>query len=845
MENQFILIVLGSVLAVLALGFLGAPLWAWTLVVAAVLYFTQAPLWLCAALGVVALVFNLPPLRRVLVTSFVMKTMKALKLIPAISETERDALKAGDVWIEGELFSGKPNFDRMMKETYPQLTAEEKAFIDGPVDQLCAMVSDWDVWKNRDLPPQAWDFLKKHKFLGMIVPKEYGGLGFTALAHSEVIMKMSSRSVPLAITAMVPNSLGPAELLAHYGTDEQKKYYLPRLANGEEIPCFALTEPTAGSDAASMTSNGVVFKGADGKLYLRLNWNKRYITLAAISTILGLAFRLRDPENLLGKGEDLGITCALIPTSTPGVTANRRHDPLGVPFFNCPTQGKDVVVPIDAIIGGPAMAGKGWKMLMSCLAAGRGISLPAQATAAAKYVTRIASAHGTVRKQFGLSVGKFEGIMEPLAQLGGWCYMLEASRRYTLGAIDSGSKPPVVTAMAKYYFTELQRKIVNNGMDIMAGQAISKGPRNLIAHGYFSAPISVTVEGANILTRTLIIFGQGALRAHPYAYKEVDAIESNDLKAFDAAFWGHIGHVVRNTFRAVLLSVTRGWLSMPRGGAMARYYRKLSWTSATFALLSDLAMAGLGGKLKTKGKTTGRFADVLGHMYMASATLRRFEAEGRRKEDLPFVHWSMQYCMYNIQQAFDGLFANFEFPGLSWFFRGPVRWWSQMNTTGHLPGDTLDFTVASLIQKNSEQRERLTNGIFIPKNAKEPLAVLESAFALTLSSEAVFSKVRKAIKAKTLKKAPPAILYKEAVEKNVITQAEFENIAKAEAVRNEAIQVDDFGLMEYIGVQPTSGSTGSGMSTAGAGKGVMATASSMAAAPHGSSQGGGGGSTIG
>lgn len=834
MENQLILIVVGAVLATLALGFTGAPLWLWTIGAAALLYAVSAPVWLMAAFAVVAVIFNVPPIRRILVTSVVMKVMKSLQLIPAISETERVALKAGDVWIEGELFSGKPNFNRILNETYPQLTAEEKAFIDGPVEELCQMVNDWDVWKNRDLSPQAWDYLKKHKFLGMIVPKEYGGLGFSALAHSEVIMKMSSRSVPLAISAMVPNSLGPAELLNHYGTEEQKRYYLPRLANGEDVPCFALTEPTAGSDAASIGANGVVFKGEDGKLYLRLNWNKRYITLAAISTVLGLAFRLRDPENLLGKGEDIGITCALIPTNTPGVTANRRHDPLGVPFFNCPTQGKDVVVPIDAIIGGPAMAGKGWKMLMESLAAGRGISLPAQATAAAKYVARVASAHATVRKQFGLSVGKFEGIMEPLAQLGGWCYMLEASRRYTLGAIDAGSKPPVITAMAKYYFTELQRKILNHGMDILGGQGISKGPRNLIAHGYMAVPISVTVEGANILTRTLIIFGQGALRAHPYAYKEVDAIENNDLKAFDYAFWGHIGHVVRNTFRAVLLSVTRGYLSWPaRGGSVANYYRKLSWTSATFALLADLAMAGLGGKLKTKGKTTGRFADVLGHMYMASAVLRRYEAEGRRKEDLPFVHWSMKYCLHNIQVAFDGLFDNFEFPGLSWLFRGPVRWWSKVNTVGRLPNDQLDFVVASLIQKNSEQRERFTDGIFLPKDVKEPLGRLENAFALTLASEAVFSKVRKAIKAKTLKKAPPAQLYKEAVDKGVITQAEFESIAKAEAARTDAIQVDDFGLMEYIGakVDPNAAGSTSGVGAVGGGAGFKT--SPIAAAPHG------------
>lgn len=798
MENQLILIVLGSVLAVLVLGFTGAPLWAWTILVAGLLFYAQVPVWLWAVFGVIAAVFNLPFVRRTLISAPLMKTMKSLGIIPQISETERVALNSGDVWIEGELFSGKPNLQRLLDEKYPQLTAEEKAFCDGPVDELCSMVTDWDIWQKRDLPPQAWEFLKKHKFLGMIIPKEYGGLGFSAMAHSEVIMKMSTRSVPLAITAMVPNSLGPAELLNHYGTEEQKKYYLPRLARGEEVPCFALTEPMAGSDAASLSANGVVFKGTDGKLHLKLNWNKRYITLAAISTVLGLAFRLRDPENLLGKGEDVGITCALIPTKALGVTADRRHDPLGVPFFNCPTQGKDVVVPIDAIIGGPAMAGQGWKMLMESLAAGRGISLPAQATAAAKYVARISSAHATVRKQFGMSVGKFEGIQEPLAQLGGWCYLLEAARRYTLGAIDGGSKPPVITAIAKYYFTELQRKIVNYGMDIVGGQGISRGPRNLIAHGYISAPISVTVEGANILTRTLIIFGQGALRAHPFAFKEVEAIETNNLDQFDRAFFGHVGFVIRNTFRSTLLGLTRGYLIIsPVGGGMGRYYQKLSWASSSFALLADLAMAGLGAKLKTRGRITGRFADILGHMYLATAVLRRFEAEGRRKEDLPFVHWSLQYAFANIQIAFDGLLANFEVPGLSWLFRGPIRWLTLANPIGRMPNDALDSSVASLIQKNSEQRDRFTDGIYLPKDPNEQMRRLETAFALTLESEAVFSKVRKAMKAKIIKKAPAAQLYKEAVDKNVITPSEFEIIAKAEAARTDAVQVDDFGLIEY------------------------------------------------
>jgi len=827
----------GTLVAILTFGFVGVPLLLWTALAAGLLFFTGAttPVW--TTFAIIAVVFNLPPLRTLLISRGVMALMKKLQFIPQISPTEQAALKSGDVWVESELFSGKPNFNRMLAESYPKLTPEEQAFIDGPVERLCAMVNDWDIWQRRDLPPEVWDFIKKERFFGMIIPKEYGGHGFSATCHSDVLQKIGSRSLPVCISVMVPNSLGPAELLLHYGTDEQKKYYLPRLARGEEIPCFALTEPTAGSDAASIQSSGTVFKGTDGKLYLKLNWNKRWITLASISTTLGLAFRLYDPENLLGKGVDIGITCALIPTKTPGITANRRHDPLGVPFYNCPTQGKDVVVSIDAIIGGIPNAGKGWLMLMECLAAGRGISLPAQSTGGAKYVARVASAHATVRKQFGMSIGTFEGIQEPLARTGALTYLLEGARRYTTGAIDKNIKPPVVTAMAKYYFTEISRKMVNDGMDILGGQAISQGPRNLMAHAYRAVPVCITVEGANILTRTLIIFGQGALRAHPYAYKEVDALERNDASTFDRAFWGHIGHVVRNTFRSILLSVTRGWLTWtPSDRHVARYWRRLNWASATFALHADLAMGSLGGKLKSKGKTTGRFADVLGWMYLATATLRRYEAEGRRKEDLPFVHWALQYAFHEIQNAFDGLFANMEMPGpgalLASIFRGPIRWYASLNPVGHMPHDSLDFQVARLMQIPGEQRDRIFGeGIYVPTSLDDQFGKLEAAFKLTYESDGVAAKVRAAVRRKALKKAPAQQLYKEAVEKGIITRAEFENVARAEELRNQVIQVDDFGLQEYVARGATSGTSTAGPAGAPvAGAGVTYAARSGAGA---------------
>lgn len=755
----------------------------------------QTLIVLGAVLAAVVALFVIRPLRRATLSRIVMKILGPA--MPAVSETERTAIEAGSVWAEAELFSGKPDFRKLMNEPWPSLTAEEQAFLDGPVEELCNVVDDWEVWESRDLPQAAWDLIKREKFLGMIIPKEYGGLGFSALAHSEVIQTLATRSIPLCITVMVPNSLGPAELLVHYGTDEQKRRLLPKLAAGEEIPCFALTEPGAGSDAGSISSSGVVFKGEDGKLYLRLNWNKRYITLAAISTILGLAFRLRDPENLLGRGEDLGITCALVPTDAAGVVIGRRHDPLGTPFYNCPTQGHDVVVPVESIIGGPEWAGKGWRMLTESLAAGRGVSLPAQSTGGTKLGTRVVSAYASVRKQFGLPIGKFEGIEEPVARIAGYNYLLDAMRKFTLGAIDQGSKPAVVTAMAKYNATEIGRRVVNDAMDVAGGSGISRGPRNLIAHYYIATPIGITVEGANILTRTLIIFGQGALRAHPYALKEVEAIAARDLVAFDRAFWGHIGHIIANAFRSVILSLTRGALaSSPVTGPTARYYRKLSWASATFAIMSDIAMGALGGSLKLKEKLTGRFADALSWMYIGTAVLRRYEAEGRRGEDLPFVHFSMNHALYEIQKAFDGIFGNLPVPGLTWLFRGPVRLWSRLNALAGEANDQHTHKIASLIMTDSQQRVRLTEGVYMP--AEGQLALLEEAFRTVKQAELVDRKVRTAVKAKTLPKAKGAALYESALASGVISAEEHALLARAEELRNEAIQVDDFSQDEYL-----------------------------------------------
>lgn len=784
-----------TALAVLAIGYTGAPVWA--LAAFILLYGVGAPLWLLALVGVVALVFNVTPLRANLVSRPIMNLLKSMGFLPTISETERIALDAGTVWVDGEFFSGKPDFKKILKENYPDLSAEEKAFLNGPVETLCRMTNDWQIFQDGDLPAEIWDYLKKERFFGMGIPKEYGGHGFSANGMNAIVAKIGTRSVPLCVDVMVPNSLGPAELLVHYGTKEQKEYYLPRLARGEEIPCFALTEPNAGSDAASISSWGEVFRGEDGQLYMRLNWNKRYITLAAISSLLGLAFQLRDPENLLGKGTNPGITCALVPTNTPGVVLGRRHNPLGVPFINSPTEGHDVILSVNQIIGGPSQAGNGWKMLMETLSGGRGIFLPAMGRGGSKMISLAGGAYAMVRQQFSTPIGKFEGIEELLARIGGHTYLLEALSRFTCGALDKGKKPAVISAIAKYNATEFNRVVVNDAMDMIGGAGIVLGPRNLIGHGYMGLPVGITVEGSNIVTRSLIIFGQGLIRGHKYAVKEMEAIMANDVSAFDSAFWGHINMTVRNGFRSVLLSLTRGYLAgSPVGGPTAKYYRRLSWTSATFAFMSDIALSSLGGQLKMKEKLSGYFADALSWQYLAVCALRRFEAEGRKKEDLPFVQWACEFALFRIQESFDKIFENFPVPVLGAIFGGPVALWSRFNTIGTRPSDELGHKVADALLNPGPVRESLKDGVYIPTEAHEPLAQLEEAFKLVHESMGVYSKIRKAVKAGTLKKAKAKQLLNDALEAKVINQAEYDMVLRTEKVRNEVVQVDSFDLDE-------------------------------------------------
>lgn len=788
-----------GVLAVLAvLGYTGAPLPAWAAAGATALYgFGVRNKFVWAAYGVLVAAFNVPAFRKRL-SKGMMDLMDALQFLPEISETERIAIDAGNVWMDAELFSGKPDLEALNSQPYDDISAEERAFLDGPVQEVCDMSNEWDIMQRGDLREEVWQYLREKKFFGIIVPKEYGGLGFSAKANSMIVKKLGTCSLPLSITVMVPNSLGPAELLLEYGTEEQKDHYLPRLATGEDIPSFALTEPNAGSDAGAMESHGEVFRDDDGELKIRLNWKKRYISLAAVSSILGLAFNLHDPDDLLGKGENLGITCALVPTDLDGVVLGKRHDPLGIPFYNCPTQGHDVVVPLDAIIGGAEGAGEGWKMLMNALSAGRGISLPAQGTGAGQYVTRVAGAHAAIRQQFGLSIGKFEGIEEPLARIAGYTYLADAGRRYTVNGIDKGEKPAVISAIMKYNLTELQRDVINDGMDILAGNGISRGPNNLLAPAYQGVPISITVEGANILTRTMMIFGQGAIRCHPYALEEIEALMDGDVDRFDGAFWKHIGHVVQNTFRSLGLSLTRGRLARsPVGGPAAPYWKKIAWASASFAILADLAMGSLGGALKRKEKLTGRFADILSWMYLGAATLRRFEAEGRQEEHEPYMHWAMQECLRRIQEGFDGLLENLEVPGLTWFFRYVAAPWSRFNTLGEGPSDALGGEVAAGIQTEGGAREWLTDGVYMPDREDHPLRQLERAFALSREEYHIGQKVKAAIKRGDLPKKRLPKLVDLAVERGVITEEERDTIHRAEQEREEYVKVDAFDLDEY------------------------------------------------
>ena len=728
--------------------------------------------------------------------TWLQRRLQARGLVPRMSETERIALAAGDVWLDGDLFSGRLRLDQVLDEPYPELSPAEAAFLDGPVEELCDMVDDWRLWRERQLPRIVWSHLREHGFFGLGIPPEYGGLGFSALGQSTVFGKLASRSLALSVLVVIPNSVGPAELLLEYGTEEQKTRLLPRLARGEEIPCFALTEPEAGSDAAALRSEGIVFRGPGGELLLRLAWSKRYISLAPVATLLGLAFRLRDPENLLGRGTDPGITCALIPTDLPGVEIGRRHDPLGVPFPNGPTVGSDVVVPVDAILGGAAGAGQGWKMLMETLAGGRAVSLPAQAAAGSKAVARAVGAYAVVRRQFGQPLARFEGVREPLARIAGRAYAMEAARVFTCGALDGGRRPAVVSAMVKYRLTELARQVVNDGMDVLGGAAICMGPRNLLGEGYIAAPIGVTVEGANILHRTLVVFGQGALRCSPWAGRLLRAAAAGRAGGLLRALAGQTGHLAGGSLRAFWIGLTRGRL-VAASGPLARHGRRLVWASALFAALADWALLRLGGRLKRHGALNGRFADALSWSYLGLATLRRFRAEGEPAEDLAVARWACEECLARVQEALEGILANFPGALVGALLRGPCRWWLRLSPLGKPPSDRLGREAAEALLAPGAARDRLTARTWVGSTGA--LAELEEAFALAIQAAPLVERLRRAVRDGTLQSGRPQARIQEAVGSGMLDAAEAALLHEAESARKRATEADSFSLQEYLG----------------------------------------------
>lgn len=742
-----------------------------------------------------ALILALPSLRQPILSRPLFTLFK--QMLPPLSDTEREALEAGTVGWDGELFSGSPDWNKLLSLPPPQLTSAEQSFLDGPVEELCRMLDDWQiVERDKDLPPAVWQFLKEQRFFGMIIPVEYGGLGFSVLAHSRVIMKIASRSVTGAVTVMVPNSLGPAELLLRYGTPAQKDHFLPLLARGNEIPCFALTGPEAGSDAAAIPDRGVVCRGLfDGREItgIRLNWEKRYITLAPVATLLGLAFKLSDPEHLLSDRTEPGITLALIPASTPGISIGTRHMPLGIPFQNGPTWGRDVFIPLEWIIGGPQRAGQGWRMLMECLGVGRSISLPALSTGAGKLVCRATGAYARIRRQFGLPIGQLEGIEEPLARMAGLTWQMEAARAMTCAAVDRGEKPPVLSAIVKYCLTEGMRRVVNDAMDVQGGSAISLGPRNLLGRIYQSVPIGITVEGANILTRSMIIFGQGAVRCHPYVLREIRAVADPDkaagLRDFDRAFFGHCGFTISTAARALWMGLTAGRLLAVPGGPSRRLMQITTRLSTAFVLAADLSMIIIGSGLKRREKLSGRLADILGQLYLVSAAIKQFEDHGRPADERPLLEWSCANSFHTIRMAFEGFLANFPHRPAALLLRLAAF---PLGLPGYAPDDRLGQRVAALLLAPSAVRDRLTDGIYTPSGPGEPLGRLDDALPKVIAAEAVERKLREAVKQKQISAGSDEQMLQAALQSGIITSGEAGLVADARAARREVIRVDDF-----------------------------------------------------
>jgi len=806
-----IMVLLGfSVLA----AYRGFKLLTWTvgmvLVLAGFAMYTNVP---SLGVGVISVLFaaiaiplNIVPIRRKWLTAPFLAIYR--KMLPTLSDTEKVALEAGTVGWEGELFAGNPNWRSLLDQYWPQLSKEEQAFIDGPVEEVCRMLSPWkNSHELADLPPEVWAFLKENRFFGMIIPKAYGGLGFSALAHRAVLQKIGSVCAVAGSHVAVPNSLGPAELLVHYGTEEQKNYYLPRLARGEEMPCFGLTGPTAGSDATSIPDTGVICKGKyKGKevLGMRLNFDKRYITLAPVATIIGLAFRLYDPDGLVGDKKDIGISVALIPRDVQGLEIGKRHFPLNVPFSNGPIRGKDVFVPLDTLVGGIDMAGNGWRMLIELLAVGRAITLPSSSSGGVKLAALTTGAYSRIRKQFNLPIGRFEGVEAAMCRLAAHTYAISALSRMTATAVDLGQKPAVPSAIAKYHATEMGREVIRDAMDVHGGKGIIMGPRNYLGRSWQGAPIWITVEGANILTRTMMIFGQGAIRCHPYVLKEMQAAGMIDrakgLAEFDRLLFGHIGYSIGNAVRSMVLGLSFArFAAVPSDRKTAKYYRKLTRYSAAMAFASDIAMLSLGGKLKHKERISGRLGDVLSQLYICSAMLKRFEIQGRPAADQPILAWAFHDAIFKIQNALGLVVDNFPSLGVRLLLKLFIF---PLGRHERQPGDRLGHKVAQLLMSPSETRKRLTDGIFISKDAGNPVGLLELALPRVIATEPLERRLHKAESAGELPAGDRQSQLDKAVERSIITVAEAKELKAVRAMVAEIIKVDEFES-EYLRMSST------------------------------------------
>ena len=763
--------------------------------------------------GAAAVFLLYAPLRKQYLTGPLFKFGKSQA--PKISQTERIAIEAGTTWWDADLFTGNPNWNKWRKVRITPLTDEEQAFLSGPVETLASMVSEWETYQLTDLPQEVWDYLKKERFWGLIIPKKYGGLEFSARAHSEVVKKLASASSPLVITVMVPNSLGPAELLLAYGTEEQKQQYLPKLAIGEEIPCFALTNPYAGSDATALPDTGVVCHGEfNGRktLGIRLNWEKRYITLAPIATVIGLAFRLFDPEGLLqttlsesdsdsdidataGEYEsDLGITCALIPRDLPGIKIGERHNPLNVPFQNGPTEGKNVFIPIEFIIGGAKMAGKGWMMLVESLSVGRGISLPSSSAGALSAMSAATGAYARIRTQFNHPIGVFEGVMEKLSNIGGKCYLVDSLRATAASAVDLGERPAIVGAMAKYHSTELSRAGITDAMDIHAGKAIIYGPNNYLFAAYQTAPIPITVEGANILTRSMIIFGQGALRAHPYLLKLLQTLETTDYKKglaqFDKTAFNILGSTLSNTVRAFFSGITRGvFIQVPAHGKMQTFYKQVTWASSAFAALADLCIALVGHKLKFKESLSGRLGDCLSMLFLASCAIKRFEEDGEPKESFHFLQWSVQYCLHYFWDTVRHIIDNFP---ITWMRFGIRVILMPLGNPIAAPSDHLNHKIAKTLMNPSAARDNLLTGSYLAPSKKNLIGQLQIVLEKIIDAEPIERRITNAIRDKVITAITVPEQIQEALMLTLIDEEEAQRLYEVHELRTQVIQVDAF-----------------------------------------------------